>query len=125
MKKYTYSADVKQQLDIILKRSESDHQDVRATVLDIIDRVKSEGDSALKDYEAKFDHCKLDSLKVTPEEIDRAFAETDPALIETIKRSAENIRAFHEHQKETTWTIHPKAGITLGQHITPIDRVGV
>lgn len=125
MKKYTYSADVKQQLDIILKRSESDHQDVHATVLDIIDRVKSEGDNALKDYEEKFDHCKLDTLKVTSEEIDRAFSETDPTLIDTIKRSAENIRNFHEHQKETTWTIHPKDGITLGQHITPIERVGV
>lgn len=125
MKKYTYNETVKNQLDVILKRSEADHQDVRATVLDIIDNVKAKGDQALIDYEAKFDRCQLDNLKVTPEEIDRAFEETDPELIETIRRSAENIRNFHEYQKETTWTINPKPGITLGQHITPIDRVGV
>ncbi|MCH4071466.1 histidinol dehydrogenase [Pseudoramibacter sp.] len=125
MKKYIYNETVRNQLDVILKRSEADHQDVRATVLDIIDNVKANGDQALIDYEAKFDRCQLDSLKVTPEEIDRAFEETDPELIATIRRSAENIRRFHEHQKETTWTINPKPGITLGQHITPISRVGV
>jgi histidinol dehydrogenase len=73
MKKYTYNETVRNQLDVILKRSEADHQDVRATVLDIIDNVKANGDQALIDYEAKFDRCQLDSLKVTPEEIDRAF----------------------------------------------------
>ncbi len=124
MKKYTYKESIGQ-LDHLLKRDEADNAQIRKRVLDIIDTVKQRGDAALKDYTETFDGCRLTDLAVTPEEIEDAFNQVDADLISVMKDAAANIRAFHEKQKETTWTYEPSPGITLGQHITPLERVGL
>lgn len=124
MKKYNYSDSIGQ-IDRILKRDDDANDNVRDAVLDIIAQVRKDGDAALKALTEKFDGAVIDDLRVTPEEIDEAFAAADPKLVAAMEQSARNIRAFHEKQKETTWTYHPADGITLGQHITPIERVGV
>jgi histidinol dehydrogenase len=124
MQKLTYRDSVGQ-LDRLLKRNEADNQGVRDSVLAIIDRVRAEGDAALRALTAQFDGCTVKDLAVSAEEIDAAFAAADPKLVAAIQKAADNIRAFHEKQLETTWTYEPAPGITLGQHITPIERVGV
>lgn len=124
MQKLTYRDSIGQ-LDRLLKRDEADNQSIRDSVLAIIDRVKAEGDAALRALTAQFDGCTVKDLAVSAEEIDEAFAAADPKLVAAIEKAADNIRAFHEKQLETTWTYEPAPGITLGQHITPIERVGV
>lgn len=124
MKKYTYQESI-DQLDRLLGRSESDKQNVRDIVLDIIEQVRARGDQALIDYASRFDGCTLTALRVTEKEIDDAYASIDPKLIAVMEEAAANIRAFHEKQKEATWTYSPAPGITLGQHITPLERVGL
>ena len=124
MQKLTYRDSIGQ-LDRLLKRNEADQQSTRDGVLAIIDRVKAEGDAALRALTAQFDGCTVTDLKVSAKEIDEAFAAADPKLVAAIEKAADNIRAFHKKQRETTWTYEPAPGITLGQHITPIERVGV
>lgn len=124
MKTYTY-AQAAGNLPHILKRDEEAAEGVRSAVLDIIGEIRSRGDAALLDYTEKFDGCRLESVFVTPEEIEAAYNAVDPKLIAVMEEAAANIRAFHEKQLEATWTYSPAPGITLGQQITPIGRVGL
>lgn len=124
MKTYTYKESVTR-LNTLLKRDEGENLEIRQQVLSIIEDVKVRGDEALKDYTQRFDGCTLDTLAVTPEEIEAAYAAVDPEMIAIMEEAAANIRAFHEKQLETTWTYNPGPGITLGQHITAIERVGL
>ncbi|MEG0377980.1 MAG: histidinol dehydrogenase, partial [Eubacterium sp.] len=124
MKTYTYKESINQ-LDTLLKRDEEENLEIRNQVLRIIDHVKKSGDAALFEYTKQFDHCKLSTLRVTEAEIDEAFEAVGPEMAAIIDEAASNIRAFHEKQLETTWTYNPSPGITLGQHITAIERVGL
>ncbi len=112
-------------LDTILKRNEDEREDIRNAVLEIIKGVKKDGNAALLYYTQALDHCALTHLQVTEEEIDEAFNAVPEELLEIIREAAQNIRDFHEKQQETTWTYTPKPGVILGQHITPIERVGL
>ena len=112
-------------LDKILKRNEDVRDDIRNAVLEIIKDVKTDGNAALLYYTKVLDHCELTHLQVTEDEIQEAFDSVSESLLEIIREAAGNIRSFHEKQRETTWTYEPKPGVVLGQHITPIERVGL
>ena len=49
----------------------------------------------------------------------------DPALVEVIRKSAENIRSFHTKQLRNSWFDSREDGTILGMKITPIQRAGV
>ena len=72
---------------------------VTETVREIIERVKKEGDAALRFYTEKFDRAKLNALRVTAEEIDEGVALVEPEFLAILQKAATNIRAFHELQK--------------------------
>ncbi len=95
------------------------------TVSEIINDVKSRGDSALIEYERRFDQVELANLKVSQEEIDVAFASADIQLIEVYKRAIKNIEAYHSLQKREGFETRPSEGILLGQKITPIEIAGI
>ena len=99
--------------------------DVSATVTEIISHVKKDGDAALFYYCEKFDKVKLNTLEVTREEIDEAFASVDDSFIGILKEAAENIRAFHQNQVRTGFEMKKEDGIVLGQRVLPLTRVGV
>lgn len=94
-------------------------------VSDIIADVRKNGDAALKAYSEKFDGAKLDSLEVSAEEIDAAFAALEPEFVAIIEEAAENIREFHRHQVRTGFAITPRDGVVLGQRVIPLERVGL
>ena len=79
------------------------------------------------EYTAKFDKCTLDAscIKITDDEIKEAYDALDPEFIEVMKKSAENIRVFHEKQKRNTWIDTREDGSILGQRILPIEISGV
>lgn len=124
MKTYTYK-EAKQRLDEILQRTEDPGEGVRDQVLAIIDRVRREGDDALKAYTKDFDGVELDDLRVSREEIKEAVNSIDPFLLSAIEDAAENIRNFHEHQIEETFSYIARPGVVLGQKISPIERAGI
>ena len=117
--------DKNKDLEKLLKRNDDARDDIRNAVLEIIKGVKTDGNAALLYYTQTLDHCELTQLQVTEAEIQEAFDSVPDSLLDIIREAAGNIRAFHEKQLETTWTYEPKPGVVLGQHITPIGRVGL
>ena len=94
-------------------------------VKDIIADVRARGDAALRDYCERFDRVRLDALEVSQEEIDDAFAAVEPEFIDVLKHAAANIRAFHEKQVRQSFIMTERAGVVMGQKITPLEKVGL
>ena len=113
-------------LEALLGRSPSGYSEYEQTVREIIDDVRARGDLAVFDYEKKFDGCVLsnDTIRITPDEIEAAYKELDPEFVEVIRKSAANIRAYHEKQVTQSWITTGEDGIILGQKITPIEVSG-
>ncbi len=99
--------------------------DVAGIVSEIIEQVRAKGDEALRDYCERFDKVSLASFEVSTEEIDEAFAATDPELIRIMQQAKENIYAFHSRQVRNSFVMQETDGIVMGQRVTPIDRVGL
>lgn len=110
----------------VMNRSQLTNDAVTTTVKEIIRRVREEGDTALYDYTARFDHVQLsaDTVQVTREEIDAAYATATPEWLAAMREAARRITDFHQKQKQNTW-LDFQPGIALGQKITPLRRVGV
>lgn len=114
-------------LNNLLKRSPSSYNEYENTVNEIISNVRENKDKALFEYTQKFDKCSInaDTIKVTRAEIEEAYDSLEPEFIEVMKKSAENIRVFHEKQKRNTWIDTKEDGSILGQRILPIEISGV
>ncbi len=117
----------KELLGNLLNRNPASYGEYENTVNEIIANIRTNGDKALFEYTKKFDKCDInaDSVRITREEIDEAYKALDPEFIEVMKRSAENIRVFHEKQKRNTWIDTKDDGTILGQRIIPIEISGV
>ena len=94
-------------------------------VTGIIDNVRANGDAALKEYTAKFDKVELESLRVTPEEIQEALTLVEPEFLEVLANAAANIRAFHSAQVRQDFVLENTPGVILGQRVIPIEKVGL
>ena len=114
-------------LNDLLKRSPNNYSQYESTVNQIIEKIRSQGDQALFDYTLQFDKFALtaENIRVTREEIDEAYAQMDAGLIDVIRQSAENIRAFHQKQLRNSWFDAKPDGTILGMKITAIERAGV
>ena len=114
-------------LNDLLKRSPNNYSQYEAAVNDIIENVKARRDAAIFEYTARFDRFPLNAecIRVTREEIDEAYTKLDAGLIEVIRKSADNIRAFHSKQLRNSWFDAKEDGTILGMTITPIERAGV
>ena len=99
--------------------------DVTAIVTDIIANVRQKGDRALYEYCEKFDKAKLDTLLVTPEEIQEAAEAVGEEFLEILRKAAANIRKFHQKQVRNSFIINDEDGILMGQKIIPVDRAGL
>ena len=114
-------------LNNLLKRSTNNFGDYAATVDEIVNNVRDNGDKALFEYTKKFDKAdiKADNVRVTKEEIEYAYSQVDDELLSVIRKSKENIRTYHEKQRQYSWFDSDPKGIMLGQKVTPLESVGV
>ena len=114
-------------LNDLLKRSPNNYGKFEETVNEILANVKANGDKALFEYTKKFDRYDLnaENIQVTRAEIDEAYTKLDAKLIEVIRKSAENIRAFHSKQLRNSWFDAKPDGTILGMKITALEKVGV
>ncbi len=114
-------------LDILKRRSPASYTEYENTVNDIISNVREKGDKALFEYTQKFDKCEItkDTIKVTRDEINAAYKKLDPEFIEVMKKSAANIKDFHEKQKRESWFTTKDDGSILGQRVLPVEISGV
>ena len=117
-------------LDDLLKRSPNNYDSYAATVNEIVNNVRENGDKAVAEYTLKFDKVELnaDTILVTREEIEEAYKyveANDAGLVDVIKASAKNVKDYHMMQKQYSWFDSKPDGTMLGQKVTPIERVGV
>ena len=111
----------------LLKRSPNNYTQYESSVNEIISNVRSKGDQAVFDYTQKFDGATVtaDNIEVTEDEIAEAYDLVDPKLLEVIRKAKENIRVYHEKQKQYSWFDSSIPGTMLGQKVTPIAKAGV
>lgn len=114
----------KETVEELIKRSQADINSVLTTVSDILNDVRENKDNAVKAYTAKFDKAELDDLKVSEEEIKKAYDELDGELIKALESASSNIEKFHKAQIPEEWEMEVIPGITAGQIIRPINSVG-
>ncbi|QEH69642.1 histidinol dehydrogenase [Cellulosilyticum sp. WCF-2] len=93
----------------------------------IVDRVRSEKDTALFEYTAMWDCPEIHAgnVKVSVEDMKAAYDTLEPELQEAITLSAARIESFHQKQKQNTWIDVKENGEILGQRVTPLEKVGV
>ena len=111
----------------LLKRSPNNYTEFEGRVNDIIENVRANGDDAVFDYTKRFDGADItaETIQVTEEEIAEAYAQVDDELLAIVRKAKENIRVYHEKQKQYSWFDSTTNGTILGQKVTPIARAGV
>lgn len=114
-------------LESLLKRSPNSYKQYEDSVNSIVEEVKENGDSAVFAYTKQFDGAEIhkENIRVTKEEIEEAYGLLDEKLIDVMKKSLENIRSYHEKQKQYSWFDSRPDGVLLGQKVTPLSCVGV
>jgi histidinol dehydrogenase len=101
---------------------------IEKTVEAIMRDVRSRGDEAVLEYTNKFDRLgasSIASLEVPAKDLDRALGRLPAARRAALEQAAARIRSYHERQPLVSWQYTEADGTTLGQKITPLDRVGV
>ena len=102
-----------------------DDSGIRSQVVEIIARVQSGGDRALLDLPEELDGVRLDSLRVSAAEIDRAIATLSAADIAAIDLAITNVRCFHEQQLPDPVSVETMPGVRCERVSHPIDAVGL
>jgi histidinol dehydrogenase len=101
---------------------------VEAAVRGIVAEVRARGDAALLEYTRRFDRLEARSvaeLEVPPGARAAALAALPPEQRTALERAAERIRSYHERQRARSWQYEEPDGTLLGQHVTPLERVGI
>lgn len=109
----------------LLRRPTLNTATLRETVLGVLERVRTEGDKAVIEYEEKFDHVHLDSLTVSEEEFAEAEKAVSIELKAAIMLAFNNIKKFHEAQKFESKPVNTLPGVTCWQKAVAIEKVGL
>lgn len=114
-------------LEDLLKRSPNNYTQYEASVNAIIEKVRAEKDAAVFAYTKQFDGAEINAsnVRVTEEEIKEAYTLVDEKLINVMRKSLENIRIYHEKQKQYSWFDSRPDGVMLGQKVTALASAGV
>jgi histidinol dehydrogenase len=114
-------------LQKLLARGEGGSAQIEGTVRTILRDVKKKGDSALLTYTAKFDGVRLtpETLAVSQSEMAAALAALPKPERRALQTAAQRITAFHRRQRQHSWSYRDRLDASLGQRITPLERVGV
>jgi histidinol dehydrogenase len=111
-------------LRVLKERASGVSPEIEQRVDAILGDVKINGDGAVLKYTKAFDRLNTKRLRILPKEISKYAATADKEVLKALKIAAKRIKAFHEKQKEKSWSFYEN-GALLGQVIRPIERVGV
>ena len=114
-----------QLLSSLRQRSTEVDKRVTESVSQILERVRNEGDAAVRDYTLKFDGKLPESFEVSRDEINDALSEADPDFVEALLNAQANIVEFHNRQKHQSFIDAKPNGVILGQRIRGLHRVGL
>ena len=98
-----------------------------ATVREVLQAVKRQGDRALLHYTAEFDQqvLKPEELRVSGSELDAAYQQVSKELLNAIRLACQRIEAFHRQRIPKSWVQFGEDDIVLGKRYTPVDRAGL
>ncbi len=111
----------------ILERDLNLKKRIQEKVAKIIEDVRAFGDEAIVRYTRKFDRVKLSAkqLKVSETEISAAYQNINPQFVATLKVIIDNVSKFYSKQLKKSWKIKGAEGTTLGEKISPLEKVGI
>ncbi len=93
--------------------------------LGIFDRVRKEGDAALRHYTRRWDAADIDTIAVSTSEFSAALDSVDGQTLHALKRAARNIRTFHNQQIEPEDPVLVEQGVACWRELRPIETVGL
>ncbi|MGI0492438.1 histidinol dehydrogenase [Alkalinema pantanalense CENA528] len=124
----TQLTEAKAELRRICDRTHDDQVfNKEATVRQVLQTVKRQGDKAVLDYTLEFDGQAFtaDQLRVSPEELDAAYHKVDQDLIAAIRLAKDKIEAFHKMRVPQSWVHFAEDEVVLGKRYTPVDSAGL
>ena len=124
----TKDANFKAEFDAILARANSDIKGVSTIVMNIIEEIVKEGNTALKRHIEKFDKWEVKSdedLMICPDSMKKAYDNLDEKLRAALHIAYDRIKNYHEKQLPKSWLDFESNGTILGQKVTPVDRAGL
>jgi histidinol dehydrogenase len=111
-----------QSLHTFLSRRAVFDEETERRVKEILDRVRKEGDMAVRYYTKEFDGIVLKTFRATLKELNQALKKVPKSLMQILEKAAENISHFHEHELEKSFFYDDGDGVIIGQKVTPIER---
>jgi histidinol dehydrogenase len=124
----TKDVNFKSEFDGILARAKSDIKGVSTIVMNIIDEIVQEGNTALKRHIEKFDKWEVKSdedLMINPDDMKKAYDNIDEKLKDALHIAFNRIKTYHEKQMPKSWIDFESNGTILGQKVTAVDRAGL
>lgn len=108
-----------------LKRTGAFNAGALTAATEIIEQVRTRGDEALREYTKRFDGVELTRFRVPLAELADAASKLDDGLVRALRQAADQIRDFHERQKQQSWFTVRADGAMVGSKVEPIESVGI
>ena len=124
----TRESGFKAKLAKLLAFESNQNERIESAVEAILRDVRTRGDEAVLEYTNRFDRldaASLGALEISRNDLDRALAGLSAVRRGALEQAAMRIRGYHERQPLVSWQYTESDGTTLGQKVTPLDRVGV
>ena len=120
-----YKFPTEEELGELLKRPVRDAEDLNATVRSVLCDVRQRGDEAVREYEERFDHVRLDTFSVTEQEMVEAEALVSDDLKDALRLAHRNIETFHTAQRFRQEPLQVTEGVACWQKAVAIQKVGL
>jgi len=125
LKKHEYQSLGKAELQQLVARNTDPNNSIQEVVQDIIQQVRVQGDTVLREYAAKFDKVQLDKLFLDEEDIDELAATIHRDQQRALEIAFQNIHRFHSTQLKRERTVETMPGVKCWREIRPIEKVGL
>lgn len=125
LKKYEYQSLGKVELQQLVARNTDPNNSIQEVVQDIIQQVRAQGDTVLREYAAKFDKVQLDKLFLDEEDIDELATTIHRDQQRALEIAFQNIHRFHSTQLKRERTVETMPGVKCWREIRPIEKVGL
>ena len=117
--------DTEQRRKTLTRPAMSNSAEITSIVSNIVNRIRTEGDSALREFTTKFDKVSDGDLRLSDAAIQAACERTSLELKAAIQHAYRNVATFHQAQKLTPLSLDTQAGVRCELHYQPINRVGL
>lgn len=108
-----------------LKRTGAFNADALSAATTIIEEVRTRGDAALREYTERFDGVCIEDFRVPQEVIDQAITRVNDKTARALRQAADQIRDFHERQRQQSWFTVREDGALVGSKVEPLESVGI